>query len=237
MNEYTNISEYYDLLTTNGYYDYENMAKSYHSAMGGRKKILEVGTGTGLLLDELLKLDPSYEVTGMDHTQSMLDVAKERLGNKAKLVQANLVSMDLGDTFDVIISNGVWAMTQMNEEYHLATHLPDNEENLQALKNVARHLRPDGIFLINTQGSHKKYDVNLPGGIIYSQEALKEQEDVNEYCLKKRYVFHKDNQILAEQTSLYKFFIEPAIEKIMNEAGFKFQGINSGSSVYCYCKI
>lgn len=237
MNEYTDITEYYDLLTTSGYYNYPKMAQAFHLAIGGRKKILEVGTGTGLLLEELIKLDPSYELTGTDHTDSMLKVAKDRLGDKVKLIQSNLVSMDLGETFDVVISNGVWAMTKVDQEYHLGTHIPNNEENLQALKNIAKHLCKDGLFLINTQGSHDKYDINLPGGIIYSQEVLKEDDDVNEYCLRKRFLFHKENKILAEQINIYKFFTQPAIETIMDKAGLKFQEVDSREQLYCYYKV
>ena len=236
MNEYTDITEYYDLLMTSGYYDYHKIAKSFHSVLGERKKLLEVGVGTGLLTEELLKIDDSYELTGIDHTESMLKIARERLGNQAKLIQANLVSMELGDTFDAVISNGVWAMADTGKEYHLGTHLPDDEENLRALKNVAKHLNKNGLFLLNIQKPHYEYELPLPQGIVYCQEVSTIEEKSDQYSVRKSYIFKKEGQILAKQTCTYKLLTEPAIQKIMDEAGFKFQEVHPSQDLYCYFK-
>ncbi len=52
-NIYTNITDYYDLLMTQGYYDYQTMAEALYSLMQDRYKILELGVGTGLLAEKL----------------------------------------------------------------------------------------------------------------------------------------------------------------------------------------
>ena len=60
MSQYTGITDYYDLLMTQGYYDYEGMAIAVNSLVkDGRKKILELGVETGLLSEKLLALAPS----------------------------------------------------------------------------------------------------------------------------------------------------------------------------------
>lgn len=236
MNEYTDITEYYDLLMNNGYYDYQSIAKSLHQALKGHKKILEVGAGTGLLSKQLLKIDPNYKITAMDHTESMLEIARERLGNQAQVIQANLVSMELDELFDAAISNGVWSMIDMDHGYHLGTHIPDDEENSQALKNVSKHLRKNGLFLLNIQAPHKEKEFNLPGGIVYFQEALIQEEQAEQYCIQKRYAFKNEENIVAEQTCKYKFFTESATEKLMEEAGFKFKEINPSKEFHVYYK-
>lgn len=237
MNEYTDITKYYDLLMTSGYYNHQKIAESFHSALGGRKKVLEVGTGTGLLLEELIKIDSNYELTGVDHTDSMLDIARERLSNQAKFLLANLVSMELGEKFDAVISNGVWAMTGVGNEYHLGTHIPDDRENIKALKNIANHLPKDGLFLINIQGSHEEYESDLPGGIVYSQEILTQEKSYNQYWIEKCFKFKKEGKLLAKQICKYKFFTEPAIREIMDEVGFKFQEIHPSKQLYSYSKV
>ncbi len=70
------------------------------------QSIIEIGVGTGLLLEQLLKIDPQYNLTGMDHTAAMLEIAKERLGDRAKLFEADIISMSIPEEFDVAISNG-----------------------------------------------------------------------------------------------------------------------------------
>lgn len=237
MNEYTDITEYYDLFVQSGYYDYREFAEGFHAALGDRRKVLEVGTGTGLLLEQLLDIDPSYDLTGTDHTESMLKVARDRLGDRAKLIVANLVSMDLGETFDAVISNGVWGMMDEGDEYHFGTHLPDEKDNLNALQNVAKHLDPGGLFLINIQGTHNNYGFDLGDGITYRQEVAVKEETLDRYFIHKTYIFEKEGHILTKQECTYKIFRQPAIDQIMTEAGFKFRSIHESKKLHCYSKV
>ncbi|MGD1716090.1 class I SAM-dependent methyltransferase [Dapis sp. BLCC M172] len=50
-------------------------------------------------------MDNSCQYTGVDITPSFVEVAKKRLGNKAKLIVADALTMELNTTFDVAISN------------------------------------------------------------------------------------------------------------------------------------
>lgn len=71
-NQYTEITEYYDLWVMSGYYDYQNMAKEAHSIVGNGRQIIELGVGTGLLAQKYIEIDPTCEFMGMDITASML---------------------------------------------------------------------------------------------------------------------------------------------------------------------
>lgn len=71
INQYTNITEYYDLWVTSGYYDYQIMAEEVNSIIGNSRNILELGVGTGLLAQKYLEIDPNCEFTGVDFTASI----------------------------------------------------------------------------------------------------------------------------------------------------------------------
>lgn len=65
MNEYTGIADYYDLLMTSGYYNYEKIAKAIKTIISKDQKIIEIGVGTGLVLEQLSQLiDSSVYLVG-----------------------------------------------------------------------------------------------------------------------------------------------------------------------------
>lgn len=64
---------------------------------GGR--VLDVATGTGLVATGLIRR--GFEVTGVDQSAEMLDVARRRFGGKVELVEASADSLPFAsDTFD-----------------------------------------------------------------------------------------------------------------------------------------
>ena len=92
MNKYTNVADYYDsftdyydLLMTQGNYDYQGMANAVYSLIkDSQKKILELGVGTGLFAEKLLALAPEVQFIGVDISSSMLNIARKRLGKWGK---------------------------------------------------------------------------------------------------------------------------------------------------------
>ena len=78
MNRYTGITDCYDLLMRGGYYDHDTMAGAADAVMGDRKKVLELGVGTGLFAQNLADKKPNCDITGVDFTPSMLEIAQER---------------------------------------------------------------------------------------------------------------------------------------------------------------
>ena len=79
LNTYSGISDYYDVLMTNGYYNYDEITRDLMEVLGSRQRILELGVGTGLVAEGLLQQNPKLSLTGLDNTESMLAQAKERL--------------------------------------------------------------------------------------------------------------------------------------------------------------
>ena len=100
MNKYTGIADYYDLLMTQGYYDYETQSDCLAELLKHRKSVLELGVGTGLLAEKLIQKLPDLEFVGMDFTPCMLKQARERLGESVNLVEQNVISMEMEKMFD-----------------------------------------------------------------------------------------------------------------------------------------
>lgn len=236
-NQYTNITEYYDLWVTSGYYDYQVMAREANEIIGDGRQILELGVGTGLLAQEYLKVDPNCEFTGVDFTASMLEIAQPRVGDRVKLIEADAVDMELNQKFAAAISNGgVWGILDLGDIWRFGGHVPGLENNIQGLKNTAHHLQDGGLLLLHLQKPHPTYERPLSGGIIYAQ-SVEELEDTAEFSTwLKSYYFKRDGEILAQDQITITCFQPDTSKRILSEAGFEFQGTSSGQKFAIYQK-
>lgn len=210
MNEYTNMVDYYDTLMTSGYYNYDAIAASLERYIGAGDDVLEVGVGTGLVMEQLNARCPACHLTGVDHTEAMLTIAQERVGKSCKLVQADVRTMDLEQTFDAIFScGGVWYQIDAGTELQLCSHIPDEDEDQDAFGNVLAHLRPGGLFLLSVQGIHKDYEKKLPGDVTYRQRIS--------WCgtlFQKEYYFEGPKGI-AVQHNTYRIRHQPDMEAFL----------------------
>ncbi len=53
-NTYAGIAEQYDALMLSGYYDYDRYSDALHALLDGRRRVLELGVGTGLVASKML---------------------------------------------------------------------------------------------------------------------------------------------------------------------------------------
>ncbi|WP_287273769.1 MULTISPECIES: class I SAM-dependent methyltransferase [unclassified Okeania] len=226
MNKYDDIAQYYDLLMESGYYDYQKAAQSIDSILKGRKKLLEIGVGTGLLAEKLLELDSSYEITGIDFSTAMLDRSKARLGNRAKVVEGNVLSMDLQEDFDGVYSQGgPINFNRVGNDYHL-NMLPNFEDSVKMLNNIARHLVDGGLLVLNIQGEKTEVDGDrdIGNGIVYAQQKhLCFLENQEMYFWEKDYIFKKEGEIVARDRHKFLMIYGQLLEDTMKAAGFKLK--------------
>jgi len=104
-------------------------------------KILDIGCGTGLLLEDALK--SGAEVTGIDISAGMLKVAQDRMEksgfqDKFSIFNAGVVEMDTlftENSFDLIVSTMVFSELYM-------------EERELAFYQIKKLLKPDGKLVI-----------------------------------------------------------------------------------------
>lgn len=92
-----------------------------------RLKVLDLSCGTGQLLHSLYTKNQSLELTGVDYSPKMLQVARKRLPPAIKLVQADVHALPFNaNTFDYVVST---------EAFH---HYYDQKKALQEMKRVAK---------------------------------------------------------------------------------------------------
>ncbi len=113
------------------------------------KRILDAGCGTGQRANGVAKMFPKALVTGVDMTSASLETAKEMaLKNGIQNIefrQCDLLKLDLGIKFDVIISSGVM--------HHL-------EDPAKGLQNLRAHLTDSGlamIWLYHALGEYERF--------------------------------------------------------------------------------
>ncbi|MDZ7844583.1 MAG: methyltransferase domain-containing protein [Anaerolineales bacterium] len=99
---YDRISGFYDLLAASSEGPFIRRGLKMLQARPG-DRVLEIGSGTGRALVDLSRsVGPSGRVTGIDLSEGMMDIARERLGGsgteeKADLIIGDAVSLPLRD--------------------------------------------------------------------------------------------------------------------------------------------
>jgi demethylmenaquinone methyltransferase / 2-methoxy-6-polyprenyl-1,4-benzoquinol methylase len=92
-------------------------------------QVLDVATGTGLVAAELL--ERGYQVTGLDQSPEMLEVARRRFGGRVQLVEASATALPFTDaSFDHLTFT------------YLLRYVDDPPATLAEL---ARVVRPGGV--------------------------------------------------------------------------------------------
>ena len=95
--------------------------------------MLDVGCGTGVLAQRLKK--EGFEVTGMDPSQKMLDIAKERFGGH--LIKGSSDSLPFeNETFDCAVSIAV---------FH---HIADEKKVFKTISEMVRVVKKGGVIII-----------------------------------------------------------------------------------------
>ncbi len=109
-------------------------------------KILDLGCGTGILIEKLLTLFPQAEVYGIDPCQEMLEIARQRLPRAVDLKLGNAEGLDWGDnSFDMVISTN-------------AFHYFRNPKT--AIQEAQRVLKPNSCLVI-TDWCHDYLTCNI----------------------------------------------------------------------------
>ena len=137
--DYAPHARFYDL----EHEDYQGDIATYagFAARLDLQDVLEVACGTGRLLVPLAVT--GARVTGVDLSPAMLAIAREKvaaakLEDRVRLVQDDMRSVDLAHRFGLVIVG-------LNSLMHMDTQ----SAQLEALKNAARHLAPDGRMVVD----------------------------------------------------------------------------------------
>lgn len=234
LNTYEGIAEFYDTLMTKGYYDYDELTKELSDLIGHKRELLELGVGTGLVAELLLKQNNDFDITGIDNTEAMIAQAKERLGDKIKYELQDVTKLTLNKKFEGAFSvGGCWYFIDNGKDnaLELCSHIDDLETSKQGLKRVVEHLESDGILALALQAAHTNYSKELSDDLTYSQEIFKEPSGFT-----KHYCFKKDEKVVAEQMYRYLVVPENDAHDFFSDLGCEPVGLNSSRQFFIYKK-
>jgi SAM-dependent methyltransferase len=146
MDDFDRYAPFYDR-DLDGFADDVQMVEQFALRTGS--PILDLGCGTGRLLVPLAR--QGYELTGVDISGAMLDLARDRLarvrlGKQVRLVQQDMRQLDLGQTYRLVVC----ALSSF-------AHLLTPEDQQAALTRVREHLDPGGLLVLDM------FNPDLPG--------------------------------------------------------------------------
>ena len=220
MGDYTNMSAYYDTIMTSGYYDYPGIVDSLLH-QGPFRSVLEIGCGTGLILEELAKRQASPAMTGMDLTEAMLAIARNRLERfpNVSLSRQNVIDFDLKKQFELAFSyGGVWYFViDGDKEPFMVSHLPEDADNHLGLARIARHVCSGGKLLLGVQGPHFDYERVISNGMKYSQKISPGDKGFT-----KHYYLSDEAITVMAQTLQYRTYSFAETRNMLSEYGFDY---------------
>ena len=100
-------------------------------------RILDLGCGTGLELEEYFRLNPAASVTGIDLAPGMLDVLRKKLGDRD-------LTLRLGSYFDLPFGERVFDAAVSVESLHHFTAA----EKIPLYEKLRNALKPTGFFIL-----------------------------------------------------------------------------------------
>lgn len=143
-------------------------------------KILDLGAGTGILTELLYKQHPNSNITLVDLSTEMLNIAKNKFNDKNfKYIEADYLTHDFDKDYDIIVSS-------------LSIHHLTDEEKKVLYKRIYNFLRTGGVFINADQ---------VCGATEYTEEIYK-KEDASH--LNRQNIPEKEKDILRQRRLLDK---------------------------------
>lgn len=132
------FARFYDLI-------YHQMRDSVDSAFflseaqKVKGRVLEVGAGTGRLLTD--SLNSGVDIYGIDISEPMLDILRTKIDveHLYRISNQDIIDFSFGFQFDLIVA-----------PFRVLMHIVDKDDQMAALNNVHRHLKPNGRFIFDT---------------------------------------------------------------------------------------
>lgn len=174
---------------------YEHLARYLFAAQFvSRKKVLDIGCGTGYGSHILAKYGDASNILSIDIDTKTLDYARSKYSHpniEYKLDDACLLNTAASNSIDVVVA------------FELIEHLSQQRKLLESIKRV---LKPDGFLLISTPNKY-----TYPSGNIFHKKELspKKFESFLKKYFKETKILHQAFQlsqsIISEKNSDFNF--------------------------------
>jgi SAM-dependent methyltransferase len=149
------IAKYYDDIYAAADKDYKGearivrkLARQYQASKG--KRLLDVGCGTGMHASLLRRY---YDIQGLDLEPAMLAIARKN-NPGIQFHEGDMVDFQLAERFDVITCL-----------FSAIGHVCTKARLRRAVKNMAAHLAPGGVLLVEPWFSAEQWHVGRVGTI------------------------------------------------------------------------
>lgn len=102
------------------------------------RRVLDIGAGTGLELEELYRLHPDVKITAVDISRAMLEHLRERFPEKdIQIVVGDYFTQDFGtEPYDAVITS-------------MSLHHWTPDEKRKLYQRFLQALRPGGVYIEN----------------------------------------------------------------------------------------
>jgi cyclopropane fatty-acyl-phospholipid synthase-like methyltransferase len=229
MTDYDLIAPFYNI--EHARFD-EDMSLYINFAVLSGSPLLELACGSGRLLIPLAC--EGYELTGVDSSRSMLDLAQHALeeagvAEQCTLVQENMCTMNLGQKFRMaFIALGSFG------------HVCMRQEQRQMLAVVHEHLAAGGRFILDISNTDVRYMEQLSGQVLHQGTWKREDgrmlthfispaSSPTKHLLELTHFYEEHQQGEAVKrtvitTHLY-LFEKNEVELLLEEAGFEIKDI------------
>jgi len=217
-------AEYYDLFNQGKDYSKECdfLEAVFKTSPMPIKKILDLGCGTGLHDVELLKR--GYDVTGLDLSEEMVEIAKKR-NPKINFGVADMSNFNLNEKFDAIICM-----------FSSIGYLTKNKQIENFFRKVKDHLKEGGLLVIDCWSGlgvmhelptsrEKSFEI---GGIKVIRKSFPTPEVQNHVSNVKFDIKVLKNGLLIdeyEEKHQVRFFFPQELRKYMEDESFELINI------------
>jgi cyclopropane fatty-acyl-phospholipid synthase-like methyltransferase len=156
MNDYDAIAPFYDI--EHAHFDEDlDVYLNFAELSGG--PLLELACGSGRLLLPLA--EAGFEVTGIDNSASMLNLAEQRLQQASVAARCRLVLQDMRSL-------------HLDQKFRMAfialgsfAHITTRKEQQQALRAIRASLVTGSRFILDISNADARYMENLSGQVLH----------------------------------------------------------------------
>jgi spermidine synthase len=139
MSRYIDLNLYHAVERSHSFYvemseEIQKQISSFHQINSGNLRALEIGAGTGLFTNEMLKND-FLEIDALDLDYDCLEILENHVGEKVNCIHGDAVEYCNEGAYDLIVS--VFA----HDHIHY-------DKRFDFAKNIRKNLRRDGIYIL-----------------------------------------------------------------------------------------